>query len=63
MGLERLLLVVWNLLTISPYVRVFGFEVARVDPLREEGILPCGRCEGVRGPMGLMVVNFWDISL
>jgi len=32
--LEMLLSVVQNLLAISPYVRVIGSKVARVDPLR-----------------------------
>jgi len=54
MGLERLLSVVRNLLTISPYVRVIGFEVAWVTP-PEGGILPSSRCGSGRRPTGLTV--------
>ena len=54
MGPKWLESVVRNLLTISPYVRVIGFEVTWVAPL-EGGILPSSRYGSDRGPTGLTV--------
>ena len=47
MGLEWLLSVVQNLLTISSCVCVIGFEVNRVDPLRGEASCPLAAAEAV----------------
>ena len=49
-------------MTISLYVRVIRFQVARVDPLWEGGMLPSDRCGGGRGLTGLTADDLWDVS-
>ena len=48
--------------TISLYVRVIHFEVSRVDPLWQGGILPLGRYGGGWGPTRLTTDELWDVT-